>query len=167
MHTSADSPPFKKCSRCKENLSVDRFWKDKSTKSGYRSYCKDCKPDRSAYHKEWQTNKLAENPDYWREREAVRDPETRWKSNRKAALKAKYSLTPEDYEDMLVSQDGMCAICFREGFNEATDKLLAVDHDHETGKVRGLLCQTCNQAIGFLKDDVNLLQNAIHYLNKA
>ena len=61
-------------------------------------------------------------------------------------LKKKYGLTPEQVEAMRVAQKRRCAACNNE-------RSLVVDHDHATGKVRGLLCSRCNRALGFLSDD--------------
>ena len=69
---------------------------------------------------------------------------------RQRALRlAKYGITIEDYEKLLVSQNGVCAIC--SGEPDTRWKILAVDHCHKTGKVRGLLCMTCNTMIGRLE----------------
>ena len=69
-----------------------------------------------------------------------------------------YGISPEDYDAMLAKQGGLCAICL----NAAK---LVVDHNHTTGRVRGLLCPECNQAIGLLRENRASLQNAITYLN--
>ncbi len=74
--------------------------------------------------------------------------------------KARYGITYENYKSISESQNYKCKIC---GVDE---KKLVVDHDHLTQEIRGLLCNSCNCAIGLLKDDVNVLQNAIKYLNK-
>ena len=79
---------------------------------------------------------------------------------RKATLKKKYGLTLADYDSMFESQNGACAICG----GQQTYKLLAVDHCHITGKVRGLLCSKCNSILGYVSDNVGTLQNAIKYL---
>jgi len=77
-------------------------------------------------------------------------------------LKSLYGITVEQYEAMLELQNGVCAICG--GIN--TRKLkLAVDHDHDTGKVRGLLCDRCNRGIGLLRDSNNIT-NALKYLEE-
>ena len=57
-----------------------------------------------------------------------------------------YGLTREKYDEMLLEQSGKCAIC-------GGDVDLEIDHDHETGKVRGLLCGNCNKALGLIKDN--------------
>ena len=76
---------------------------------------------------------------------------------RELDLKKKYRLTVEDYDSMVRAQKGRCAICLEEG-------RLFVDHNHKTGKVRGLLCNNCNRGIGLLKDEVNVLLNAARYV---
>jgi len=79
-------------------------------------------------------------------------------------IKYKFKLSIEDWNKMYNNQNGCCAIC--EIHQDKLNKNLAVDHDHKTGKVRGLLCQTCNTAIGLLKDNIEILNKAIKYLNK-
>jgi len=77
------------------------------------------------------------------------------------ALKYKYGLTYQDYVAMLKKQDGRCAICY--GKNKHS-YALAVDHNHKTGKIRALLCNSCNALIGHAKDSVVLLEACIQYL---
>lgn len=74
-------------------------------------------------------------------------------------MRSRYGITLDDYERMLEEQDGGCAICGRE-----TDYPLYVDHCHEGGRVRGLLCATCNSGIGKFLDDPDLLVAAAAYL---
>jgi hypothetical protein len=84
---------------------------------------------------------------------------------RQYLLKREYGLSVEEYNHMFTVQNGNCAIC---GCNQSElTRHLAVDHNHDTGLVRGLLCIPCNVGIGNLKDDVKRLQSAIDYLNKA
>lgn len=71
----------------------------------------------------------------------------------------KYGLTFEKWNEMVLDQGGKCAICKKE-------TKLCVDHDHKTGKVRGLLCLTCNQGIGSLKDCSEIVYRAAEYLKK-
>lgn len=84
----------------------------------------------------------------------------------RAYLRRNYNLTPEDWEAMFENQNHLCAICHKEGFkiDPASKNLLVVDHCHNTGKVRGLLCHNCNRALGLLQDDVESLKRAIDYL---
>lgn len=79
-------------------------------------------------------------------------------------LKFKFGITSEDYENMLLSQGGKCAICYTD--QSQFTKRLAVDHCHESNKVRGLLCSDCNRGIGLLKDDSELVSRAAEYLRK-
>ena len=74
-------------------------------------------------------------------------------------LKRKYNITIEQYEAMLIKQENLCAICRSE-----TDKNWHLDHDHATGKVRGILCGNCNLMLGHSKDNQDILSSAINYL---
>jgi hypothetical protein len=74
---------------------------------------------------------------------------------------AKYNMTQEEFDIYLESQQGKCAICS----NYLTNKF-TVDHNHQTGKVRGLLCYKCNTGIGHLQDSVDILSEAIKYLKE-
>ncbi len=82
----------------------------------------------------------------------------------------KYGLTPEEYAAMLVAQGGVCAVCRRAEFAvnkvHGTPLRLTVDHCHETGRVRGLLCGNCNRAAGMLRDDPVLVRALAAYLEK-
>ena len=77
-------------------------------------------------------------------------------------------ITQEDYNRMMFQQEGGCWICGTEPATHKTspDKLLIVDHDHDDGTVRGLLCQKCNKALGLFNDDLSLVVQAVHYLTK-
>ena len=75
-------------------------------------------------------------------------------------MKRKYGITYEDFLEMRDKQGGVCAICG----GDNGDKHLAIDHCHTTGKIRGLLCNNCNTAIGMLQDDPTLLNKAVEYL---
>ena len=78
-------------------------------------------------------------------------------------IERKYKITKEDFNNMLESQGGKCAICGDENINQWT---LNIDHCHKTGKIRGILCNLCNTALGSFKEDISLIKNAINYLNK-
>jgi hypothetical protein len=84
--------------------------------------------------------------------------------SRKHILFRKYGLTVEKYDAMHEAQQYRCAIC---GHRPEADQLrLRVDHNHETGTVRALLCVTCNSLIGFAKEDPEILRSALNYLAK-
>lgn len=79
-------------------------------------------------------------------------------------LYKKFGISENEYLEMLEEQNYSCAIC---GTHQDNFKyMLAIDHNHNTGKVRALLCPNCNQGLGSFKDDINLLVKAIEYLNK-
>lgn len=80
-----------------------------------------------------------------------------------------YGITLDDYMRMLKQQDGKCAICRGPGFlmRQSHKELLMVDHSHDTGQVRGLLCHNCNRALGLLHDSTDNLMRAIEYLEGA
>jgi 5-methylcytosine-specific restriction endonuclease McrA len=79
-------------------------------------------------------------------------------------IRRTYGLSPEEYDAMYTEQDGKCAICGRH--QSELNSVLNVDHDHETGAIRELLCTTCNGAIGFLQDDPEIVRLAAEYLDK-
>jgi hypothetical protein len=83
-------------------------------------------------------------------------------SQRKHRFKKLYGLTIEELDAMLVRQHGRCAICGT--MTPKGKNPWHVDHDHTTGKVRGILCSLCNAGLGFFKDDRNLLRAALNYL---
>ena len=75
------------------------------------------------------------------------------------SLRNKYNISLDDYAEMFEEQGGVCAIC-----QQRSNKLLAVDHDHETGQIRGLLCSNCNTALGMVKENIGTLFMMIDYL---
>jgi len=129
----------KVCTRCGEEKPYLEFNKNSGNKSGLSSYCKEC----ISKH-----NKKA-----WKSGIISRD--TRWR-------RAGINMTEELYDAILTQQEGVCAICGAVPNGIA----LSVDHDHETGKVRGLLCHQCNLMLGNAKDDMETLQKGIEYLER-
>ncbi len=91
-------------------------------------------------------------------------------ARRNVDFKRKFGITVDKYNEMLILQKGVCAICGKpeSSIDHRTKQIrnLAVDHCHSSGKVRGLLCSCCNVAIGQLKDDIALLSSAISYLQR-
>lgn len=90
------------------------------------------------------------------------------KKNNKVAqknhLKRKYNLSLEEFNEKLQNQNYCCALCGKTQEEEKSN--LCVDHDHETGKVRDLLCRVCNRALGLFKDNPQLLRLAAEYIEK-
>jgi predicted nucleic acid-binding Zn ribbon protein len=90
-------------------------------------------------------------------------------SHVEAYYKRCYGITIEQYLDIAESQNFVCAICKQENFpmGMSHSGLLVVDHDHSSGKVRGLLCHNCNRALGLLQDSIPTLSAAVSYLEGA
>lgn len=81
------------------------------------------------------------------------------------AMQKTYGISLDDYDEMLEQQGGVCKICGSDTPSKRTGRFF-IDHCHDTGKVRGLLCMRCNSAIGFLNDDPALLRKAIEHLEQ-
>lgn len=161
------------CSKCHTELPVDDF---RLLKSGRRtSHCKACAKE---YLAEWRA-KNAESQSQARraryrsmtdaEREAKRESDrvayARNKERmRDARLRSTFGISSDDYAAMLANQGGTCAICHEVC---ASTRGLAVDHDHKTGRVRGLLCMNCNNGLGHFKDDPTLFAAAAEYLRRT
>lgn len=109
---------------------------------------------------------LAERREVSRRHNASRTPEqveSRKQRDRATRLKRVYGISVEDYDRLLVKQDGRCAICG----DLPGERLLDVDHCHQSGAVRGLLCVRCNTSIGKFDDDPVLLRSALTYLSET
>jgi len=133
-------PLSKKCPKCGEEKGASEFYKTDRTNDGLYGYCKPCT-------KQYRD----ENPKKKEQSKGQR-------------LKYKFGITLDDYNKMFAEQGGCCAICGDHQSNH--QRAFAVDHCHDTGKVRGLLCINCNTGIGKLNDDPALLRIAISYLEK-
>jgi len=98
------------------------------------------------------------------------EPQSHSMACRAASMKYKlrwmYNMTAEEFVRMFTEQDGKCKIC---GSKLGTILLgkLNIDHDHKTGKVRGLLCRSCNMGLGSFKDNLILLRSAVKYLEET
>lgn len=148
---------MKQCAKCKSEKPRNEFYKDKVLKDGLTSYCKACIKSASI---QWgQQNRNRKNT-----REKKRRDENP-RINKETPLR-RFNLTTEDYSALSDFQEGVCAICKKPETVARKGKLkrLAIDHDHSTGRIRGLLCAKCNSMLGLAQDDVSILENAIKYL---
>lgn len=127
-------PTEKYCPRCKEILPIDKFGPCKSRSTGIQYYCRPC-----LYS--YKQENAHKNKDRLHEQKR----------------KLYYGMEYGTYDKMVKEQSGKCLIC-------AKEKKLVVDHDHETGNVRGLLCNLCNLGLGAFKDSPSYLTSAIKYL---
>ena len=122
----------------------------------------------SEYQKQWRKQNTAAVAEYQQEYHAEyksRD-DVQFKIWMRS-LHKNYKITPSIFNEMWENQSGKCVICKQPMLPRGRKKSAAtVDHNHETGKVRGLLCRGCNQGIGLLKDDPEVLQSAFEYLMK-
>lgn len=137
---------MKVCTGCKEIKSLENFGADKNRSDKKNVYCKSCKK----IHSQEYWARLSED------------------ERRARTLRGRYNITLEEFETLLDSQDGVCAIC-----EEIPEKWWYVDHDHSCcpgvrtcGKcIRGILCQSCNTGLGAFKDNPKRFQRAIAYLD--
>lgn len=144
----------RECSTCRLAKPYACFYLHRRRGDGSFAYDASCKACQSARARRW----AKDNPKRHRD------------NRRRHAFKATYGITEADYDRLLAEQGGVCAIC---GLDEpashgrtGTQFRLSVDHCHETGAIRGILCQKCNRAIGLLGDDPELLTRAIQYLTR-
>jgi hypothetical protein len=137
------------CCVCKQEKDKGLFYVDKTRKTGIRPLCKECHSQKS---KDRYFNKGG------KEKQKVRAQRYNLK---------KYGLSVEQYSKMVEDQQGLCKICRKnESHRTSTRFNLFVDHDHTTGKVRGLLCHHCNVGLGHFEDNRELLERAIRYLDE-
>ena len=147
------------CPRCKSWKTFENFTKHAGYRGGgYSSLCRGCEVN---YRKDKGPRKVTQKDI---------DSATKWQQENKKRRRmqpcyqkdylrsTRYGLTPEDYKKMYEEQNGKCAIPSCNGDAEF------VDHDHETTKVRRLLCRLCNSGLGFFRDNPNLLLEAAEYL---
>lgn len=96
----------------------------------------------------------------------IRGWQRRDETQRGKKLRLRYGIGEQEFDELLARQDGLCAICFTDEPGGKHDEF-HVDHDHESGSVRGLLCFNCNVAIGLLNDDAHVVEAAAAYLRAA
>jgi hypothetical protein len=157
---------MRKCPDCDENKSLLEFGTDRNRHDGKNVYCKLC------IRKQWHNRKhkipkRIYDPVLARERRLNLSPSQKKrvaKSKRNCFLKLTYGITLDEYISMSLEQKGKCAICERK-----VAPKLSVDHNHMTGKVRGLLCGPCNRFLGFINADktIRLAKNVFLYAKRG
>ncbi|MFJ2293181.1 endonuclease VII domain-containing protein [Streptomyces sp. NPDC087894] len=177
----SDIPAGKKCSRCRKALPTESFASNRAMRDGLQAYCRECSAEyyrqrqeargRSVRvkvpvqrghkrcpqcgevkpHDQWERNKSSSDgwSSYCRPCRAER--------NRVSYFQRKYGLSPADLGDLIAAQKSVCCICL-------TAPAEHVDHCHKTGRVRGVLCFSCNAALGQLKDRPDAIRRAAAYV---
>jgi hypothetical protein len=160
----------KQCWVCEAEKPLGDFYPMAGMRDGHRNECKDClraqhrewyrkNRDRSiAYVKSWQQTNAERLNAYRREYNAR--PERRRKQ-RDAYYRRTFGISADDFDALVEAQGGGCAICAVVPERVAS---LHLDHDHVTGAIRGVLCLSCNQALGHFRDDAELLERAAAYV---
>lgn len=136
----------KKCSKCKTSKGTHEFGNRSASKDGLTAKCSLCLSAK-----------------------AIQNRSTKSDKKRGYNLKSRFDISIEDYNVIFLKQGGKCAICIKSESSkdkEGKIKWLSTDHNHKTGKIRGLLCYSCNTGLGKLGDSVKTLRSAIKYLNK-
>lgn len=153
---------MKICSYCNEEKPLIEFGirsrKDGITK--YKTQCKPCLRKWSKEHRITNSEKIAEQRKIWHKNFKENNPEAFYMQQRRSTWKMQ-GIDPDLAEAYYRSHNGVCEIC------QIQYSVLCVDHCHKSGKIRGVLCHHCNQALGLFKDDTTRLQNAINYLNNS
>lgn len=130
----------KYCPSCEETRPVEDFGKNRAAYDGLAAYCKEC------HNRTGRENRIKN-----------------WGSTRHYHLTRRYGITAEEADALIEEQGGLCAICQRVP-NQKYKNPWHIDHNHETGKVRGMLCHQCNTALGNFNDDPETLERALDYL---
>lgn len=139
---------YKVCYRCKENKHRSGYNVNRKRVDGLSFYCKTC-------------TQKARKDRYWK------DPEKGRQQSKDSIRKSRFGIEKHEYQEMVNRQNNLCAICNeleKLKSRNGTVAALSIDHDHETGAIRALLCRKCNFMIGCANDDPELLKKAIEYL---
>lgn len=161
----------KLCRKCGEWKDKEKFYKTPKNKDGLRSWCKQCTDSANSDWRKKNKKRMAQYHSLWRKANPDKYKATQdrwWKKNstrRRADNLKRLGATIEQYKELFVKQNGTCAIC---GTNNPgrRQKNFAVDHNHKSGKVRGLLCFSCNAAIGMFGDRSDIIHRAANYLEE-
>ncbi|MFK0171342.1 endonuclease VII domain-containing protein [Streptomyces sp. NPDC090306] len=178
-------PTLKRCGRCRRDLSLESFARDRNRRDGFQSYCRECVAQYSAAHyrrrRAVEGKPVREKVDVPEGHKLCRScgqikPHAEWHRNSSASdglstrcracravqgrqghLKRRYGITESERDGLISSQGGVCCICL-------AAPAVHVDHCHETGRVRGVLCFSCNAALGQFKDRPEAIRRAAAYV---
>lgn len=147
---------MKICSKCRTPRPLDEYLKHPYTRDKLQCWCNPC---RKAHRK---VEPSLSNGKRWRKKYRDRESVIR-KSREQNWLSLGIKLTCDEYDEMLAAQHGLCAICGQ----ASSARRLHVDHDHRTGRIRGLLCRNCNICLGLMADDPGRILSAAAYLERS
>lgn len=147
----------KTCSRCRRELPHGDFNKNRAKPGGLHNQCRDCQKVAALRFRQSERGRTY-NRQYQRQRYHTA---TGKESSRKSLFKYRCGITIDEYNTMFDQPRGLCAIC---GCRLGEGQQTSVDHDHDTGKVRALLCHLCNVGLGFFRDSPEFLSKAVEYL---
>ncbi|WP_329023744.1 endonuclease VII domain-containing protein [Streptomyces sp. NBC_00890] len=177
----SDIPARKECSRCRRTLPTESFASNRAMRDGLQAYCRECSAEYYRQRQEARGKSVrvkvpvprghkrcpqcgeVKPHDQW---ERNRSSSDGWASycrpcraerNRVAYFQRKYGLSPAEVDELIAAQQGVCCICL-------TAPAEHVDHCHQTGRVRGVLCFSCNAALGQLKDRPDAIRRAAAYV---
>lgn len=148
----------KTCKNCGLEKPFNEFGKQKNGKFGLRANCNVCHRKLNQEYYEANKTKVAERNTAWQKDDKNKE------AIRFYYVKRTYGIDKEKWLEMLSTQKNRCAIC--NVFSEKTN-FFSTDHDHATGKIRGLLCKNCNTVLGHAKDNIEILKKAIIYLENS
>ena len=166
---------MKTCRVCGEEKPLDEYHKNKGNKDGHLNACKKCVLQQSKEYRSENRDKILEyKKEYYsrpenkdRRSEYMKDyfskPENKDREKSRQ-LQKKYGITLDEYNQMFTDQNGCCAVCGKHESNQV--RSLAVDHDHETGEVRELLCTSCNTSLGLLQENEEILLSMLAYIRR-
>lgn len=144
------------CSKCKIDKPFSEYFKDNRRKIGIRCKCKTCCQQETI---DWRVKNRSEYNNYaaaWR----AKNPDKQHATD----IKRHYKLSIDRYNEVLTEQSCKCKICGKQHDSSLKRGRLQVDHCHDSGRVRGLLCGACNSGLGYFHHDVLLLKSAIEYM---
>lgn len=165
---TVESPQEKKCPSCGETKPRSEFRADRTKADHLTSACSACISQRSRDYYQRNRDRVRANVKAYQkakpEVQAKARAKRRENGKRRAAdVKGKYGLTEAEYAAMIERCGGLCEICGRVP-SEVSKKGACVDHCHDSGRVRGILCAPCNSALGSFRDDTEVMERAILYL---
>lgn len=169
----------KLCKGCNTEKSLDNFYANHKQKDLKYNKCIPCVTKMNKEYRDnnkEKTRKLSLDYYYKKGREKRQENKDQInktyrerKRHMRYKIKKYFNLTLDEYNQMFIERDNKCDICNNPEsakHQNGKTRALALDHCHETGKIRGLLCTSCNRGIGLLKDNITLLENAVEYLRK-